>query len=953
MAKALRIHNLAKELGVPSKEILAKCKAEGIELKNHMATVSAGLAESIREWFSPEADTTSVESAPVVDLEAVRAKVKPRKTKQSHADDEGDGDSAVGVALEESEPDAVDGAVAGVSADAPAEVVSEDVTADLAAEVVEAAAETPVAADEAPAAEVAVEVDSAAPVAPVAPVSEAAGDVEAPSEIAAVDPAAAAPEAEIAAPVAKAESETPAEPAKPVSPAGPQVVPQKAELKGPRVVRIEAPDDPRPPRPRPARPGGGFGGGPGGSPGGGFGDSSRPGSGGPSGFRRGPAGRGRGRTTQDDDANRRRAAQGDAKSEAEAKLREWRDQDLIERQERLRSATGTGVGRRRAEERRRQEARTRPGTVARKREVEIQTPIMLKDFCAAIGVPFQQIMRKIMEHKGQMMMINQMIDHELAEMIALDFDVQVTIAQQKSELEKLVDEFAERERKSPMPRPPIVAMLGHVDHGKTSLLDAIRRTDVASGEAGGITQHIGASRIERDGVSVTFLDTPGHEAFTAMRARGAHMTDVVVLVVAADDGVMPQTAEAINHVKAAGVQIVVAMNKIDLPGADPNRVYTQLSEHELIPSEWGGSTDVIKTSATTGEGVDELLEHLTTLTDLLELRADQTIPAVGTVIEASRREGQGNVAQVLVQEGTLKVGQVAVCGPAFGRVRSLMDHRGKRVKEARPGTPVAVVGLDELPIAGDKLYVVGDNNRAKGIAAEVKEERRVEALTPVAKPKTLEALLSSAGEEEVPVLNVIVKADVQGSVETIRAQLEDFPSDKAQLRILHTAVGAISEADVALAQASSAIVFGFNVIADDRAQAEAERQGVEVRSYRVIYEMLEDIHKALEGLLAPLEQEEKRGTAEVRQVFNVSRVGTIAGCYVTDGLVARNHKVRLIRDGTIVTEGHELDSLKRFKDDAKEVKSGFECGIKIAGYNDVKPGDRIEAYEVVEVAQQL
>jgi translation initiation factor IF-2 len=476
---------------------------------------------------------------------------------------------------------------------------------------------------------------------------------------------------------------------------------------------------------------------------------------------------------------------------------------------------------------------------------------------------------------------------------------------------------------------------------------------VVEGEAGGITQHIGAYQVRHGAWNVTFLDTPGHEAFTAMRARGAHLTDVVVLVVAADDGVMPQTIEAINHAKAAGVQIVVALNKIDLPGVDVNRIYAQLAEQELVPAEWGGETDVVKTSATTGEGIEELLSHLSTLSELMDLKADPDVPAQGAVIEAQLREGRGVVAQVLVREGTLKVGQVVVCGPGAGRVRTLMDYRGKRIKEADPGTPVEVVGLDRLPNAGERLYVMDGLSEAKRIAEEINMQRREDALSDVRKPRTLEELLKGSEEGEVPELNVIVKADVQGSVDVLKRSLGEFPTEKARLRILHAAVGAISEADVELARASGAVLIGFHVVADDRARQLVEQCGVELRLYRVIYDLHDDLHKALEGLLEPEEKEESRGKVEVRQVFNITRVGRIAGCFVTEGVVARNHKTRLVRDGRVVAEGHGIGSLRRFKDDAREVRAGFECGIKIDGYDDLKPGDVIEAYEIIEVAQSL
>ncbi len=924
MAKTLRVHNLAKELGVASKEVIAKCQAEGIELKNHMSTISVGLAESIREWFSAGDDLTSIESAPSVDLTKV---ARPKITE----------DKPVEIAAEEQAESEVAAAQAPV---ARGEGLKEAAAAGDAGEATQSAiaVEEPPTAETPAAASPADEPESVSE--PVA-TSEQPPTEESPTVTAETAPE---PETPTAAEEADAEAGGPPAPSAPFGPAGPQLVPTPAELKGPRVVRIEAPEQVRAPRPRPpARP------------------ATTP---------RGPAlspeeiaareaesaaarKKSKGKATDERDDSKRGKQRRAKSTDPGERLREWRDQDLIERKERLASATGQGFRSRKAAERRRQASSGSQSTAPRKAEIEIETPITLKDYCAAIGVPFARVMRKVMEHTGKMMMINQSIDAETAEIVAMEHGVTIKIAHARTELEKLEDEYAERARTNLEARPPIVAMLGHVDHGKTSLLDRIRDTTVAAGEAGGITQHIGASRIETPDGPVTFLDTPGHQAFTNMRARGANLTDVVVLVVAADDGVMPQTAEAIAHAKAAGVQIVVALNKIDLPGVDVNRIYSQLAEHELVPSEWGGTTDVIRTSAQSGEGIEELLTHLSTLSELLELKADATVPARATVIEAEMVSGQGVVARVLVQEGVLKTGMTVVCGPGYGRVRSLLDPRGQRIDEAGPGTPVTVVGLDELPDAGDRLYQVDDNKRAQLIAGEGKDRRRQAGLATTQKAQGLEALLASAGEADTPTLNLIIKADAQGSVETLKAQLSEFPQDKVELRILHAGVGAVTEADVALAQASAAIVIGFHVVADDHARQMADRSGVEIRTYRVIYEILEDVHKALEGLLEPDQQHEQRGVAEVRQIFNVGRLGTVAGCYVTDGIIGRNHRVRLVRDGRIVLENAGIDSLKRFKDDAKEVRSGLECGIKIEKFDDVKPGDRIEAFEIIEVSAKL
>jgi len=577
----------------------------------------------------------------------------------------------------------------------------------------------------------------------------------------------------------------------------------------------------------------------------------------------------------------------------------------------------------------------------------------LKEFCSAVGIPFSTVSQKLLEHTNRLWRINENIDAETLELLTMELGVLVTIAKQKTALERLKEEFDARPREHLKPRPPVVAMLGHVDHGKTSLLDAIRKADVAAGEAGGITQHIGAYRVERGEWRVTFLDTPGHEAFTAMRARGANLTDVVVLVVAADDGVMPQTIEAINHARAAGVQIVVALNKIDLPNADVNRVYSQLAAQELVPSEWGGQTDVIKTSATTGQGVDDLIAHLSTLSDLMELRADPTVPASATVIESQMKEGQGVAAKVLVREGTLRTGQIVVCGGGYGRIRMLRDDKGRRIKEASPGWPVEVSGLDELPQAADHMYQVDDLKQAKDIAEEMRQRRREAELEGLRKPRTLEDLLAAGDESQIPELNLIIKADVQGSVDVLKKSVSELPREKAQSRVLHAAVGAISEADVQLARASNALIIGFHVVAEDRARQLAEELGVQIRLYRVIYEMLDDVHKALAGLLEPVQRQEVRGAAEVRKLFNITRVGLVAGCRVTSGVVHRNHLMRVIRDGRVVADNRAISSLRHVKDDVREVRAGLECGIKLEGFDDIKPGDVLEAYEVVQVAQEL
>ncbi len=961
---ATRVHNLAKELGVESKEIIKKCAAEGVELKNHMAVVSVGLAQSIREWFSAGDDITTVEVAEPVDLAKVH---KPARRKTTGKPESLNGDTEHGA-----ESDAVE------SHDQQHEQDLQQVGESIAATAtLEAPVAEPVAEPEPPIAEV----EPPAPVTLVAPSEPVAAPEESAPTIVAAPiehvpapvtpipmPAPAQPPGEMR-PAARAgqKPEGPAGPQRPVfeppkrtepiRPLGPQLVPKPAELKGPRVVRIEAPEPMAPPRPRPRPASGGPGGG---------GGPNRPGIPMPpspsiGGGAAGAAAR-RGRVpTRDEEAAAKRAARSKeekAAADVDAQVREWREKDVLERQERLRSATGQGLAQRRAAERRRQ---SRPGGgpqlpgAPKRPEIAISTPIGMKDFCATVGVQFVMLFRKLQDLTGRMWTINEQLDNDTVVLLAAELGLEIKIEKAKTELEKLVAEVEARERKHLQPRPPVVTILGHVDHGKTSLLDKIRAANVAGGEAGGITQHIGAYRVDRGDWHVTFLDTPGHAAFTAMRARGANLTDVVVLVVAANDGVMPQTVEAINHAKAADVEIVVALNKIDIPGIDTNKVYGQLAERELVPTEWGGSTDVVKTSAATGVGVDDLLAHLSQLSELMDLKADPTLPATATVIEARMKEGHGAVAQVLVREGTLKVGQAFVCGPASGKIRSLRNDRGQPVKEAGPATPVEIAGLDELPSAGENLYVLSDLGRAKLIATEVQQARRNETLKAALSPRsTLEDLLRGTGnEDEIPELNVILKADVQGSVDALQHELSKLPKDRVKLVIKHSAVGAVNEADVDLAHVTGSIVVGFNVVPDDRARRRADEIGVEIRPYRIIYELIDDVSKALAGLLAPIEKEELKATVDVRKVFFVSKLGNVAGCLVSDGTIQRNHMVRLVRDGRVILEKAQIDSLKRFKDDAKEVKAGTECGIKIKGFDDVKPGDQIQAYQIVQIAQTL
>ncbi|AIE59693.1 translation initiation factor IF-2 [Bacillus methanolicus] len=547
---------------------------------------------------------------------------------------------------------------------------------------------------------------------------------------------------------------------------------------------------------------------------------------------------------------------------------------------------------------------------------------------------------------GVIATINQALDKDAIELIASEYGVEVEeeIQVDTTDLEIY---FTKDDEKDLVERPPVVTIMGHVDHGKTTLLDSIRNTKVTAQEAGGITQHIGAYQVVKNGKKITFLDTPGHAAFTTMRARGASITDITILVVAADDGVMPQTIEAINHAKAANVPIIVAVNKIDKPTANPDRVMQELTEHGLVPEAWGGDTIFVQISALKGEGIDELLEMILLVSEVEEYKANPNRNAVGTVIEAQLDKGRGSVATLLVQNGTLKVGDPIVVGNTFGRVRAMVNDMGRRIKEAGPSTPVEITGLNEVPQAGDRFVVFDDEKTARQIG-EARAQKALQAQRGEKTRVSLESLFEQMKQGEMKELNVIIKADVQGSAEALAASLQKIDVDGVNIRIIHSGVGAITESDITLAAASDAIVIGFNVRPDVNAKRAAEVEKVDIRLHRIIYKAIEEIEAAMKGLLEPEFEEKIIGQAEVRQTFKVSKVGTIAGCYVTDGKITRDSGVRLIRDGIVIFEG-VIDALKRFKDDAKEVNQGYECGITIKNFNDIKEGDIIEAYIMEEV----
>ena len=586
--------------------------------------------------------------------------------------------------------------------------------------------------------------------------------------------------------------------------------------------------------------------------------------------------------------------------------------------------------------------------VIKKTPVTVQIPdeISVGELASRMKKTGAEVVKCLMKN-GVMASLSQMIDFDTAAIIAEELGCKVEKEIIVTIEERLID-TAEDKEEDLVPRAPVVVVMGHVDHGKTSLLDYIRHASVAEGEAGGITQHIGAYQVEVDGKPVTFLDTPGHEAFTAMRARGAMITDIAILVVAADDGIMPQTIESINHAKAANIPVIVAINKMDKPTSNPDRIMQQLTEYGLIPEEWGGETIVCPISAKTGMGIDKLLENLVLLAEVQELKANPNRTAHGAVIEARLDKNRGPIATLLVQNGTLKQGDIIIAGTAVGRVRGMTNYRGQKVTEAGPSVPVEITGMGEVPGAGDDFHAVADERMARELVAQRKEELK-NATTGSAKQKvSLEELFSQIQAGEMKDLNVIVKADVQGSAEAVKASLEKISNEEVRVRVIHCAVGAVNESDVMLAATSNAIIVGFNVRPDKNAAESAARNKVDMRMYRVIYDCINEIEAAMKGMLAPKFKEVALGEAEVRQVYKISNVGVVAGCYVTEGRVARNAQIRLVRDGIVIHEG-VMNSLQRFKDSVKEVARGYECGIGIEKYSDIKEGDIIEAFEMQQI----
>lgn len=577
--------------------------------------------------------------------------------------------------------------------------------------------------------------------------------------------------------------------------------------------------------------------------------------------------------------------------------------------------------------------------------VEYEEGITVDELSQKIGQTPANVI-KVLFMLGTMVTINSSLDDEQVELICMEYGLEckkiVPVSEVYFEDLEVVDDPKDLE-----PRPPVITIMGHVDHGKTTLLDHIRKSRVAEGEFGGITQHIGAYQVSVKGKKITFLDTPGHEAFTAMRARGAMITDIVIIVVAADDGVMPQTREAVDHALAAGVPIIVAINKIDKPGADPQRIMTEVSELGLMPEEWGGDVPYVNISAKQGIGIDELLETVTVVAELAELKANPKRMAYGSVIEGRLDKGRGPVATLLIQNGTLRSGNPIVVGATYGRVRQLVDDRGREIKAAGPATPVEITGLNDVPEAGDKFMVFETEREARHVGEE-RAQKKIEEERNSTSAMSLDDLFSQMKSGEVVDLNIIVKADVNGTAEAVKSSLEKINVEGARVNVIRSTVGAISESDILLASASKAIIYGFNVRPDANVRRKADEEGVEIRLHQVIYKMVEEIEAAMKGMLAPEMEEVVTGQAEIRQIYKVSKVGNIAGCYVTDGSIKRDCGIRLIREGIIVYEG-KLASLKRFKDDAKEVNQGYECGLTIENYNDIKEGDIVEGYVMQEV----
>ena len=891
MSKKKRVYEIAKEEGLPSANVLQRLQRGGLDVKTASSTVEVDWALHI---LSPNRN-------PRPEGEIPKAPPRKKKPAKKKAEDAPAADAAPEAAAPAAEP---------VPAP-PAEEPAPAPTAEEPADTAEEPAPAPTAEEHVP-----------APKAEEPPAEAAAPEAPAPE--------APAPEAEpVPAPTAEEPAETAEEPApaptaEETPKAGESEAPKKTEerippKRAPEKIVLPPPRRDSPPPPAPSGPSGGYGAGPGsGHPG----DRGRSGTlppRGTGGIGRPGGGRGRKRRVViDAQAGRRQGGGG----------RDRRDK--------------RGGGKDHSEQQ--AQPQINPADMP---PADIRSGATVKDVAEGLGIPTAQII-KFMMGMGELVTITQSLSDDAIELIAADVERKVNIihAEEEPDLEVTVED----DPADLVARAPVVTVMGHVDHGKTSLLDAIRRTEVAAGEAGGITQHIGAYQVHHNDREVTFLDTPGHEAFTAMRARGARITDVAVIVVAADDGVMPQTIEAIDHAKAAEVPFVVAVNKIDKENANPEKVKQELSTHEVIPTDWGGGTEFVNVSAQRGDGLEDLLETVLLVADAdADPKANPSAEASGTVVESRLDPGRGPVCTLLVQRGTMRVGDILVVGETFGRVRAMLDYNGEPLSDATPAVPVEILGLDGVPDAGEKFRVVENERLARQIASTRSQRLRSEELAN-RRPVSLEDLFARIQEGGLKELNIIIKGDVQGSVGALEDALNKVEQTEVRLRIIHTGVGAVTESDVMLAAASEAIVIGFNVRPRPEAKVLAEREGVDIRTYRVIYRAIEDVRDALVGMLEPDIVEEPLGSLEVRATFKASRLGTIAGCYVTEGTVRRGADCRLVRDGTVVHAGR-IGSLRRIDDDVREVQQGFECGVLLEDYNDVKEGDEIEVFELKEVAR--
>ena len=973
-AKKIRIHELAKELGMTNAEVLDLCGVLGVAAKGPSSSLAEAYADMVTrraerdgltrdeqpEEPKPAKKASAKKKAPAkkkaaaadADAKPKTAKKAPAK-KASAAQAEPVSDETTSTEPVASEPEtAAPEAPPAPAAEEPVrEVEAADEPSEAAAptEPSEAAAAAPTEPEVSTPAPAPTAEAPAPPSPPSAAAEPAAADVETPAEA-----APAAPETRSEPESAEASSrvissarptadgrppEQPAAPAearhapdrpdaapaeRPLSPSGKAIPPPPGRPLSPSGKVIPPP--PGSARPAGARPGGGPGGArprpggftprPGGGPGG------RPG--GPGG---GPGGGGPGRPGGNRPSGQRRPPR------RTGRRRRRRDQDELQPQFTTYTSSDAPVP---------------SGTIVIERGVSAQ------EFAPKLNRTAADVVRFLLNN-GEMVTATMTLADEQMELFALEVGAEILLVepgqQEEIELQKLFDDSDDDEMQEP--RPPVITVMGHVDHGKTTLLDHIRGANVVEGEAGGITQHIGAYQVQNENGSVTFLDTPGHAAFTQMRARGADATDIVVLMVAADDGLMPQTLEAINHARAADVPIVVAVNKIDKDNADPQRVLTQLAEHELVPESWGGDTIVVEMSALKGLGVDELIEQLQVVAELEELTANPTGRAKGIVIEAQLDKGRGPVATILVDKGELKVGDPIVAGAAWGRVRAMINDKGEQVKSAGPSMPVQVLGLSSVPEAGDEFRAAPDEKIAKTVGESREERLKARHLREDARVKTgtkLEDIFAQIQSGERASVNLILKADVQGSLEAVTESLRRLERDEVDISFVHRAVGGITENDITLANATNATIIGFNVRPDGKARKLAEQEEVEIRTYEIIYKLLEDIEQAVIGMLEPEFEEQVTGEAEVREIFRVPKIGAIAGCYVRSGVITRGSKVRFLRDGTIIWKG-DISSLRRFKDDAREVREGFECGIGLSDFQDLKPGDLIETFQDVEIAR--